>query len=261
MTLDSILKEIDKNRPYAEAVLDMNSPGTYRARLGLKKSSEEIIVRMKREYKEELLKSSAYIIVTGSAKDAFSELASSDKFGCFTVNPDNFFMELAENVSPPTIKPSLYGREGVKSLFSIAQNVFRDKATELGIVEYPFLAFNDKYHMAVNTKEEFANLLKTAIVDQVGSEIVGVYAANCIVDKAIEKRHAAPVTPIILGTSDEKFALSLSENLKKLKSKTFLVVAGKASKPVQGSNGAIVVKNVSEENVADALTTIKNKIV
>lgn len=261
MTLDNILKEIEKNRANAEMELTMEFPNTYGARLGIKRAACDNIDRLKEEYKEQLLKSTAFIVTTGSGKDTFSELASSDTFGCFSVNPETLFNEIAEDVSPPSVRPSLYGREGVRTLFSIAQNVLRDKATKIGIIDYPALAFNDKYNIGVASKEEFAQIMKSAIVDQVGSEIVGIYSINSIVNKAIEKKHSSRITPIVLGTSDEKFALSLLENLKKLKAKTFLVVAGKASKVIQGNPGAIVVKNVNEENVADALTTIKNKLV
>ena len=259
-SLNNILKEIATHKPNAELELDMGNVNTYRARLGQKRAAEETILRLKQDYKNELLKSAAFILVTGAGTGAFVELASQDKFESFTVNPESLFQEIAEEVSPPTIKPSLYGREGVKSLFSIAQNVLRDKATDIGIVEYPSFAFSDRYSMGINTKEEFAQLLKAAITDQVGSEIVGIHAVHSIIDKAIQRKHAGSVTPIILGTSDEKFALNLLTNLQKLKAKTFLVSAGKASKAIQGSSGAIVVKNVTEENVADALVTIKNKI-
>ncbi len=260
MNLNTILKQIAIHKPNAELELDMGNINTYRARLGQKRAAEESILRLERDYKNQLLQSTAFILVTGSSKDAFVELASDPKFESFTANPEALFNEIAEQVSPPTVKPSLYGREGVKSLFSIAQNVFRDKATDIGVVEYPSFAFNDRYNVGINTKEEFAQLLKTAIVDQVGSEIVGIHAVNSIADKAIERGHTGSVTPIILGTSDERFALNLLENLKKLKAKTFLVSAGKVSKTIQGNSGTVVVKNVTEENVADALVTIKNKI-
>ena len=259
MSLSTILKEIAVHKPSADLELNMEHPNTYRARLGQKRAAEEAILRLKREYKENLLKSTAFILVTGALKDSFVELASNPKFESFTANPEALFEEIADQVSPPTVKPSLYGREGVKSLFSIAQNVLRDKATDIGIVEYPSFAFNDRYNSGVQTKEDFTAILKAAIVDQVGSEIVGIHAVNAITDKAIERGHAGSVTPIILGTSDEKFALNLLNSLKNLKAKTFLVTAGKVSKGLQGS-GAIAVKTVTEENVAEALLTIVNKI-
>ena len=103
-------------------------------------------------------------------------------------------------------------------------------------------------------------LIRTAINEQVGSEIVGVNAVYSIVDKAIAKKHVAPVTPIILNTSDEKFALDLQTNLNRLKLKTFLVVAGKASKTLHGVKDALFVKNVSEESVGEALSAVRSKL-
>ncbi len=260
MSLSSILKEIEINRPNAEAVVSTKFPETYGARVGLKKSAEESIRRLKNDYRDQLLASTVFIVVTGASRDAFTALASADSFGCFVADPEDFYKDVAARVSPPQVKPSLYGREATRSLFSIAQNVLADKCVELGIESYPALAFNDKYSRAVNSAEEFAALLKTAINDQVGSEIVGINAVYSIVDSAITRKHQATVTPVILSTGDDKFALDLKTNLGRLKTKTFLVLAGKTSKALAGTKDAVVVKTVNEESVGEALTAIRNKL-
>lgn len=260
MSLTSILKEMESNKENAAMDLQLGSPATYGGRLGLKRAATEAIKRLRLQYRDELIKSASFIIVTGSEKDSFSQSASGDTFGCFSVDPESFYMDIAKDVSPPSVKPPLWGREGIRQLFGIAQNVFRDKATDLDIDSYPSLAFNDKYNIAVSSAEDFAAVLKTAINDQVGSEIVGIYAVNSILDKAIERKHSSPVTAVVLNTGDEKFALDLQKNLKRLVPRVFLVSAGKSSKTVSGSEGAILVKKVNDENVGEALSTIRNKI-
>ena len=270
MSLSTIINEIEKNRVNAEMDVQLGNQATHQARTGLKRAAVEAISRAKNDYRKELLASTVFIVVTGSNRDAFTELATSEAFGCFSTDPEEFFTDLAARISPPQVKPSLFGRESVQALFSIAQNVLADKNLELDIVSYPPLYFNDKYNRGVKSAEDFVTLIKSAIVDQVGCEVVGINAINSIVGSAIERKHAAEVTPLILNVSDEQFALDLAKNLKAhvlpsgasrgITSKVFLVVAGKASKAVQATAGALVVRTATEESVGAALTTIKSKV-
>lgn len=255
MSLTNILNEIETNRPNAEVDVQMGNPDTLGARSGLKRAAVEAIKRLRLDYRNELLKGTAFIVVTGPTRDSFTEVATSDAFGCFSADSDGFYKDLVSRVNP-----ALFGREGARNLFNVVGNVLEDKMLELDIASYPMLAFSDKYNSAVNKSEDLLPLVKAAINDQVGSEIVGVNAIFSIVDRAIEKKHAAEVTPVILSTGDEKFALDLKTNLTRLTSKVFLVVAGKGSKSVQLADSAILVKTVSEESVGDALSGIRNKI-
>lgn len=265
MSLITILNEMEANRPNAEMDVQLGSENTYRARIGLKKAAAETVSRLERDYRKELMSSTVFIVATGSGREAFTELATSDTFGCFATNPDDFYLDLSSRIDP-----SLFGREGVKHLFKIASNILEDKAMELDIESYNMLQFNEKYNRGVKNAEDFALLVREAITDQVGSEIVGLNAVHSIVKTAISKKHSASVTPVILSTSDEKFALELYNNLKSHKDKNgekrgltpnvLLVVAGKASKDLGKSKDVLVVKNVSQESVGEALTSIRNRL-
>lgn len=254
MSLVNILSEIKKNLPLAEAIVD-NEPGTtYRGRVGLKKAAIETVSRLKNDYRKELLSSTFFIVVTGPAQEQFAQLASNPAFECFCSDPESLYKELASKV-----EPTLYGREGTRHLFGIASNALYDKAMELNIDSHNMLQFSEKYNMGVKNANDFASLLKAAMNDQVGSEIVGLNAVYSLVDKAIENGHSARVTPVLLNTPDEKFALDLLQNLGRLKTKTFLVVAGKPSKTLNVKD-AVVVKNVNEESVGEALAAIGGKL-
>jgi hypothetical protein len=233
----------------------MGAPETFGGRQGLKRAGVEAMKRLKLDYSKELMASTAFIVVTGASRDGFSQLSSGEAFGCFSVDPEAFYKDLVSRINP-----SLYGRESARHLFNLVTNILEDKMNELDIQSYPMLMFNEKYNSAVNSAQDLLPLVRNAINDQVGSEIVGINAINSIVDNAIAKGHSATVTPVVLSTADEKFALDLQKNLKRVTSKVFLVVAGKASKVLHGAEGAISVKNVSEESVGEALTTIRGKI-
>lgn len=255
MSLSQILQEMEDNKANAQMDVTMGSPNTFGARQGLKRAAIETIKRLRMQYRDELMSSTVFIVVTGPSQDTFAEIAGTDTFGCFPADPDAFYKELASRVTP-----SLFGRDGVRQLFNIINNILEDKMLELDIVSYNALQFNDKYNRSVTTPDELALVLRQAINDQIGSEIVGVNAIHAVVGKAIDKGHKASVTPIVLNTADEKFALDLVKNLRLLKAKTFLVVAGKPTKTLQAIKDVTVVKNVTEESVGEALSTIRNYI-
>ena len=263
MSLSTILKEMETNRPNANMDVTMGNPNTLGGRQGLKRAATEAMKRLTLDYRKELLSSSAFIVVTGAARNAFTDEASAETFGCFSSDPERFFKDLTSRISP-----TLFGREGPRQLFNIAGNVLYDKAMELDLASYNGLSFNDRYNRGVKNAEDFELLIREAIVDQVGSEIVGIDAVYSLAETAIKRNHEAPVTPIILNTDDEKFALDLFKNLKTrtlpdgmnagLTPNVFLVVAGKASKDLQKLG--VHVKTVNEASVAETLTDIRNKV-
>lgn len=264
MSLNTILNKIETYRPTATTEIDMSNPGTYQSRVGVKRAAKEAIERLEKEYEDELRNSTVFIVVTGKERDTFTQVASGKEFGCFSVDPDSLFKDLTD-----TIDKSLFGREGVRYLFNIASNALQDKARDLGIRSYNMLQFSDKYNSGVKTPEEFIPILRRAVVDQVGSEIVGLDAIKKIVTPAINNKHGASVTVVVLNTADENFAVELQSNLKKhrdrtgegrgLTDKVFLVGAGKTSQALHQA-GALLVKKVTEETVGEALTTLRNKV-
>lgn len=265
MSLNTILEEININRPQANLDLQIGNAQTYGGRLGLKRAATEAMKRLTLDYRKELMESTVFIIVTGSLKETFSELAASEEFGCFSADPEAFYKDIASRIDP-----SLFGRESAGNLFNIASNILYDKCMELDMGSYLDIQFSEKYNSAVNSPEDFVQLIKAAVNDRTGSEVVGLNAIYSIVDSAIERNHAAPITPVVLSTSDEKFALDLAKNLKKhtlvdgtgrgLTRNVFLVVAGKASKEIQKTPGAVLLKTATTESVGEALTTIRNNV-
>lgn len=265
MSLSTILEQMNQTRPNAEMDVTLGNPSTYNGRLGLKKASTETMKRLKLEYRNELMKTAAFIVVAGSNREAFIQLASSEAFGCFSVNPDDFFNDVVSRV-----KPTLFGRETVKNLFNVVGNLLEDKMGELDINSYPTLRYNDKYNSSVNNASDLMFLVRSAVTDQIGAEVVGVNAIHSVVDAAIKNGHSAFVTPILFSTDDERFALNMYTNIKRRKhsdgtfsgitDRVFLIVAGKASKELTKTEGAVVVKNVTEESVGEALSTIRSKI-
>lgn len=255
MSLQKVLEEIKKLQPFADENTDTGEAATLNARRGRKNQAIEQLKVLKRDYTKELLKSALFIVSTGQNREDFAKVASED-FGCFVADPDEFYKDLAGRV--PEV---LYlGKEGVSNLFDVLGRHLEDKMMELDINEYNQLIFKAVYQKSIDSKESFTSVVKEAINNQIGSEIAGIQAIKTLVGAAIEKNHSAAITPIILSTADEKFALSLVKDLQRLTPRIFLTVSGKSSKVLKSVDGAMLIKEATKETVEQTLTAIRKEI-
>lgn len=255
MSLTTVLEKIKTLTPFAKEDVTEGPSETLNARRGRKTQAIEQLKLLRREYTTDLLRTSLFIVVSGVGRTAFTE--ESEKFGCFPSNPEDFYADLANRVPA-----QLYlGKEGVSNVFDVLGRHLEDKMMELGLQEYNQLIF--KQHMRANiaTKEDFLNLVKMAVNEQIGAEIVGIQAINALVDKAIEKNHNAKFTPVVLSTGDEQLALDLVRDLGRLTSRVFLVAAGKSSKTLRAVEGVVSMKEINAETVEATLKDIsKNSL-
>ena len=255
MSLQKTLEEIKVYKPIAEEDINAGPRETYSGREGRKRNAVAKLKELKEQYINELRLSSVFVIVSGSGKDQFAELAKTE-FKCFTADPEGFYKDLADR-----LPPALYSQKTPPSnLFDIMGRHLEDKATEMNITAYPQLIFHSKYQKACNGKEDFINLIKEAINDQVGSEISGLHVIRAIADEAVKANHGSRLTPIVLATNDEKFALDLKSTLGRIGSRVFLVAAGKGAKTVRSTEGAFTVKEVNNETVENTLTNIRKLV-
>lgn len=255
MTLTKIIEEINKVSVFANEDTDSGPMETLNTRRGRKARSVESLKSLKEEYTSELMRSAVFMVVTGQSRDAFTSTAA-ENFGCFTADSEAFYRDLADRM--PT---SLYqGKESVSNLFNILGRHLEDKALEMKILGYPQLIFKQQYQKAINSKDEFVQLIKQALNEQVGAELVGINAIRSIVDLAIARKHADKTTPVVLNTLDEKLALDLIPALERLTSKVFLVFAGKVSKQMKTYEGAVILKDVDVDAVKQALASIRGSL-
>jgi hypothetical protein len=257
MSLTKVLEQIQKVKPVALEDVDSGPIETLTARRGRKRNAQDELKRLRAEYAQNLLRSAVFILVTGGNREDFVNIATSNKdYGAFKADPEAFYRDLANRVAPVLYE----GKESVANLFDVVGRHLEDKANELGVLEYPQLRFKAEYNKMINTKEDFVQLLKTAINEQVGGELVGVQTIYSVSDEAVELGHKAAVTPILLSTGDEKLALDLVQALNRLTPRVFLVVTGKATRAMKSVEDAVLVKEANEESVASALTTIRGSL-
>lgn len=252
MNLTSILNEIETLRPATEVETLGGNPLTQAGRVGVKRQAVERTKQLRDEYKNALKSSGIFIVVTGKDRDAFC--AEVPQFGCFAADADQLYRDLISSINP-----TLFGKERTQYLFGSVADALYEKAIVLGITSYNHLQFNQNYSAYVNSAEELLPIIRAAVNQQVGSELVGIYTLHNILDQAIAAKHDNPVTPIVLNVPDETFALQLLRDLPRLNSKVFAVAAGKASRAFL-TEGAVAVKNVSKDSVESALDSIRSKI-
>jgi hypothetical protein len=253
MSLNKVLEEIKKVKPLVDEDISVGPRETYAGREGRQRNAKERLKGLKEQYVDELRTSAAFILVSGTQKDKFSDLATLE-FKCFSADPEGFYKELANRLPEELYK----NKTPAATLFDIMGRHLEDKASEMQIVGYPQLIMKQQYQRALSDKKDFVALVKQAINEQVGSEIAGIHAVRSIVDFAISSDHGSKITPIVMVTDDESLALDLYQTLGRIGSRAFLVVAGKEAKTIKSKEGVFVVKEVTKENVENALTNIKS---
>lgn len=251
MSLAKVLEEIKKVKPYADEDVNSGPVETLNGRRGRKNQAIERLTTLRQEYRQNMLDTAVFIIVTGDKREEFAEAAKN--FKCFATDPNEFYLDLANQ-----IPPIFYGgNASVNDAFDVLGRHLEDKARKLGIIGYPQLIFRQDYRVTLKSKEDLIDLTRRCINDQVGSEIVGLQALTSLVDSAIAADHSGKTTPIVLSTNDEKLALDLDGTLARLKPRgVFLVVAGKGTKNLKAVKDAIFVKDTSPEAVEATLKTI-----
>ncbi len=251
MTLQKIVEEIKTLKPFAEEDTQTGPVETLNARRGRKNQAIEQLKRLKRSYSEELMRTAVFIISAGEQREKFAEISSGKDINFFSADPEEFYKDLAKRV-PPVL---YMGKEGISNIFDVLGRHLEDKMNELDINEYNQLIFKASYARKCNSIEEFKDLIKEAINTQIGSEIVGIQAVRSLVPTAIDQGHFNTFTPIILTTSDEKLALSLEKDLRRLNSRVYLVLSGNSG--LSKEEGAIVIEEVTKDAVKKTLSAIK----
>lgn len=251
--LIDILAEIHKVQPFADEKVEDGPYETLNARRGRKAQATETLSRLKSSYFNELLKIAVFIVVTGDKATEFTA-AANENGKYLAANPDEFFNSIISR-----IPPSLYlGKESVSNLFDVVSRHIEDLAPELGIVGYPQLIFRQEYHQHFDTKEQFQHLIKRAIVNQIGGELVGIQAAKTLTEVAIKRGVAARVVPIILTTTDERFAIQISKDIsQRVNPNVFLVVSGADSGLAKENFSSVLSAEPTAESVKKIFKTIE----
>jgi len=248
MSLSTILDQIKEQKTIAQQDLDIVSPRVLPYKKGQVDSAKAKLEQLHIDYKNELLKNSVFILVTGDKSESFAKIAE-DSFKCFSVDGQSFYREILEQVNPHLYK----GKQVNASVFEAIGNVLETKMKNLDIMSYNQLMFDSKYSRVVKDEMEMLEVVKDSINDIIGSEVIGVDALEKVTLKAIDKNYKSKIVPILLHTEDEKLVKTLSEGLKKINPKVVSVVAGETKTNVSSK---IALDDVNKKKVEETLKTI-----
>jgi ribosomal protein S17 len=249
MSFKEILGKIKEEKVLADTDLNAVSPRAYPYKKGQVDRARENLESLYIDYKNQVLKNAVFILVTGEDSEEFSTIAE-EEFNCFKVDAMSFYEEIVD-----TLSPELYVQKNLNSsVFDIAGNVLEDKMKNLDVVAYNSLTFSSKYAKFVKTKKEMVQIMKDAINDSVGGEIIGLDALERVSKEAVNKDYQKRVVPILLHSRDENFLIELSSSLRKINPRVVRIVAGKTDN--KDINPLFSVKKTDKSSVGDALEKI-----
>lgn len=255
MTLNELLLKIKEVQPLADEDVSTGPVETLRGRIGRKDQATFALKELKSAYERELRRTAAFILVVGDKREEFTKLAT-ENFKCFSTNPENFFSDLVNRI-PATL---YLGKEDIQNIFHVLGRHLEDKMINLGITEYPQLIYTQEYHRHCSNREEFLTLVKQAISNKIGGELVGVQAAHDLTDVAIAQNNSAKYTPILLTTGDERFTLKISQDLGRISNRVFVVAVGNLASDVLKGEDVLRVEEPNAASVKKALKTISDSI-
>jgi len=257
-SLEEILGKIKSNRAVVaseKTIHEVENPHSLRMKRGFIKKAKEDLIQLYREYRTEIRGRAAFIVVTGDKSDKFAEKAESD-FGCFSVNADDFYNDIAEQVPEQLWK----GKSSSPSLFDFFLAKFEDRAHEIEIVNFPHLTFESKYKKMIKDQKDLVSLMKTAFNEKIGGEVVGYDAIDKATEKGIEKEYAGRTAAIVLYSKDEGLAKTLTTDLSRITSNVFLVVSGKAEDESLEKKAIGAFKSPTQSNIEKTLVSVKDNL-
>jgi hypothetical protein len=248
MSLESIIGNIQEEKAIAEIDLDTVSTAAYPYKQGQVKSAKHKLEGLYIDYKNELLKRAVFILVTGDDAEGFSEIADSE-FNCFTTDGDALFKDIVGELNPQLYTDKMANG----ALFDIVSNILEHKLKHLDIVEYNELMFNTKYSRHLKDKEDCVQLVKEAVTDIVGPEVIGLNALEEVTKEAVNRGYKSRVVPILIFNKDAQFVVDISPRLRNLNPRVVRVAAGKVDIDI---NAKITLKKTDTKSVGEALKEI-----
>jgi len=218
-SFEALIKDIEKNKVLANKVLDKPDPRTYTTQLGHIKRAKENLSELYLEYRKEVMQRAVFILAKGAQSKSFIDIAEKEGYGCFDLNADSVYEEIADKVNERYYD----NQQSSPALFDILMSSFNDVCDDIGIIGYPAVLFESKYRRRLKSKKDLVDLVKQAYNDKVGSELVGLYAVEKIARKAVNEGYSGKTIPIILHSKDKDLLDTLETSLKEITVNVFKI--------------------------------------
>jgi hypothetical protein len=236
---EELINTIEKKKIIANSELPTD-PRTYTTKLGHIKRAKEDLKQLFMDYRNAVKQNALFILASGSQQESFVEIAETE-FDCFTVEADEIFKKIIEPISHRYYD----NQQSSPALFDLMMSSFNDICDDIGILGYPAVLFESKYLKRLKSQDDLLQLTKKAFGDKVGNELVGLYAAHTVANKAIKKGYKGKTIPIIINSKDKNLISNLEASLKNINPNVFKLS---------------ITKKQSEETVKEKLLKIKEKV-
>jgi len=256
LSLKELGKEIKKQQEIADS--DPGSePNTRRMRLGNIAQAKEKLQGLRLEFRKNILANAIFVVVTGKDAKKFSTVAEKS-CGCFAVNAEDFYTDLIKGVPE-----ALYvNKTSSGNLLEFISSNLEDKARSLDVVSYPGISMESKYKKVLKDEKDLLALTKIVINEKVGSEMVGIDAADRITAKVLKSKGSGKKIPIVIVVNDSSMVEEIAKGLKRsLTRKTFIITAGKDSDEKMLNISFDTLTEVNEENVEKSLMKLNKSLV
>ena len=259
MNIQQLIKQVQEKTAIANDNLADATNSTRAMRQGNKRAATEALIDLKNDYRRLLLSTAAFVIVTGPQAKEFTDLATPES-KAFNADSEGLYRKLVAQID----KRAYMNQAVASSFFATLGNVLEETAREIGVNSYPQLRFKAEYSQVIENEEQLVQLVKRAVNESLGSEMVGIYAVSSILEQALDRSHGDSFTPILLTTADDQLAVTLSNDLKRLSPNVFVVNASpnKPSKTIKNLPNLISIKgDPTREALDQLLEGIKARIV
>lgn len=255
MSLESLVKEIEKNKKYADEVIEGGNPATLNTRLGRKKSAKNRLEELYTQYRLDVRDHLVFIVPVGKEAEEIAALA--EQGGTLVSSADSFYEDLANR-----IPPVLYnGKQTQSSLVDVFTRHLEDKANEIGVRSYPMVVYSRKYARKIKGKEELLDLIKKIINEDVGSEIVATQILDEVAKVAMKDNFSKGKLPVVVSLKDQDLVEEIVKGLKTLSSNVFMVGSGgKTGRGKKSNSNVIGLKSVDAEGLDEAFAEIKKQV-
>jgi hypothetical protein len=247
--LEQILDEINKQKKIAEIDLAEVSPRAYPYKKGQVDSAKNKLEGLYIDYKNEILNRAVFILVTGDKSKEFANVAK-EEYSCFSVSGETLAEEIVNDISPQLYQ----GKTVNASIFDVMDSVLEKKMKALDVVSYNSLMFNTKYQRVIRNKDEMVTVVRDAVNDIVGGEVVALDALEKTAKEAVNKNYRSKLVPILIYSEDFNLIKTLSRDIVKINPRIARIIAGESE--VKDLNTVAELTDIDSEGVGKALKQI-----
>lgn len=230
-------------------------PLTVVAKEGVIRKAKNDILNLERNYFEFVRPNILNILFSGEYSASFVETAQQE-FDCVSFDIESLMNDLCD-------VPEMFWLNRTVEFDAIDRiNIKLESiAIDANIQSMPMLVFDQKLKYQIKSQEEFVQLVKKYISQQIGGEFFALAAILKLTPILIETKRIENNIPVILYSSknDEELMADIYKNIGILFKNSFAVSCGKVKEETK-KNSIGYLESIDSDNIKKIFKKIKSKI-